>query len=504
MTEKENNITCSHRLTRNVVWNLLGTGAPVCIAIMTIPILVEGLGTARFGILTLAWMVVGYFGLFDLGLGRALIKFVAERLGTKQTGEIPTFVWIAILLMVLLGGFGGGVLFLFSPWIVEEALNIPAELQAETLSAFYYLAISLPFVIASIGFRGVLEAHQYFGIVNIIRVPLGSLSFVAPLIILPFSQSLSHIVLALVYLRVISFFVYLVVCIKICPELRLIPKFDMEKARQLLSFGGWMTVTNIVGPLMVYMDRFLIGSVLTVSAVAYYATPYEMVTKLWIISGALMGVLFPAFSATVSNNPRQARILCKQALKFTFLLLLPIVLIIVTYANEGLNLWLGEEFADNSAVVLQLLAVGVLVNSHAQIPFGIIQATGRADLTAKLHLLELPFYLLLLWWLLNSYGIAGAAFAWLLRVTLDMMFLFGITYKKDLIKLPSVKEPIIIILLSALILYAGTLISDATVKGIFLIITLVTFVLTSWFFLLSRNEKIWLSKYFYKSNLDNT
>jgi len=504
MSEKETNLTYSHRLTRNIIWNLFGTGTPILIALMTIPILVDGLGTARFGILTLAWMVVGYFSLFDMGLGRALIKFVAERLGTKQADEIPGFVWIAILLMVLLGGGGGGVLFFMSPWIVEEALNIPAELQAETLSAFYYLAVSLPFVIASIGFRGVLEAHQYFGIVNIIRVPLGALSFVTPLAILPFSQSLSHIVLALVYIRVISCFVYIVVCINTSPELRLRPQFDMHKARQLLRFGGWMTVTNVIGPLMVYMDRFLIGSVLTVSAVAYYATPYEMVTKLWIISGALMGVLFPAFSATVSNNPRQARILCKQALKFTFLLLLPIVLIIVTYANEGLNLWLGEEFSDNSAVVLQLLAVGVLVNSHAQIPFGIIQATGRADLTAKLHLLELPFYLLLLWWSLNNYGIAGAAFAWLLRVTFDMVFLFGVTYKKGLIELASAKEPSIIILLSSFILYAGAIISDAFVKGAFLIVTLAVFVLASWFFILSKDEKNWIRKYFYKPNLDNT
>ena len=48
------------------------------VALVAIPILVDGLGTARFGILTLAWMVVGYFSLFDLGLGRALTKLTAK------------------------------------------------------------------------------------------------------------------------------------------------------------------------------------------------------------------------------------------------------------------------------------------------------------------------------------------------------------------------------------------------------------------------------------------
>ena len=79
MSDKHANLIGGRRLVRNVFWNLLGTGAPLLVAIVAIPMLIEGMGTARFGVLTLAWMVVGYFSLFDLGLGRALTKLVAER-----------------------------------------------------------------------------------------------------------------------------------------------------------------------------------------------------------------------------------------------------------------------------------------------------------------------------------------------------------------------------------------------------------------------------------------
>ena len=154
-----------------------------------------------------------------------------------------------------------------------------------------------------------------------------------------------------------------------------------------------MTVTNIVGPLMVYLDRFLIGALASMTAVAYYTTPYELVTKLGIIPVALVGVLFPAFSTTFAHDRSYTTQLFSQGVKFIFLGMFPVILLIVTFANEGIYLWLGAEFAQNSSYVLQWLAAGVFINSLAQVAFAMIQGAGRPDLTAKLHLLELPFYL---------------------------------------------------------------------------------------------------------------
>jgi O-antigen/teichoic acid export membrane protein len=98
----------------------------------------------------------------------------------------------------------------------------------------------------------------------------------------------------------------------------------------------------------------------------------------------------------------------------------------VILAQRGLALWLGADFAQHSFRVLQWLALGVLINSLAQIPFALVQGAGRPDLTAKLHLIELPCYLLALWWLISSYGVEGAAIAWTARVVLDALMLFGL------------------------------------------------------------------------------
>lgn len=75
--------------------------------------------------LTLAWMVVGYFSLFDLGLGRAMTQLVAERLGRDNRAAIPAMVWTAMTLMTGLGLAGAALVALASPWLVGHVLEIP-------------------------------------------------------------------------------------------------------------------------------------------------------------------------------------------------------------------------------------------------------------------------------------------------------------------------------------------------------------------------------------------
>ncbi len=481
--------TSGDLLARNTLYNLIGQGAPILVALFAIPLLINGLGTERFGVLTLAWMVIGYFSLFDLGLGRALTKMVAEKLGAGREQEIPALVWTTLFLMILLGLVGTLVVSLLSPWLVRDALKIPEALQSETLHAFYLLALSVPVVISTAGLRGVLEAQQRFELINAVRIPMGVFTFLGPLLVLPFSQSLFPVVAVLVAGRLLAWLVHLLLCFYVMPALRHGIVLQRVLTGPLIRFGSWMTVTNIVGPLMVYLDRFLIGAMISVTAVAYYATPYEVVTKLWLIPGALVGVLFPAFAASFVQDRNRTALIFGRGVKYVFLSLFPIILLIVTLAHEGLDLWLGAEFAQNSTRVLQWLAVGVFINSLAQIPFALIQGAGRPDLTAKLHLIELPFYLLAVWWLISAYGIEGAAIAWVARVVVDTLILFGMAQRflsssVSIIQFVAFTMGALLLILTSVVLPMGM-----ALKGPFLSLTLIAFVLVAWLLILAPEER---------------
>ncbi len=482
-------------LARNVVWNLLGSGAPMVVAIFFIPVLIRELGRERFGVLSLAWALIGYASLFDFGLGRALTQLVARKLGAGEGGEIPSLVWTSLLLLVLLGVAGTIVIFLISPWLVKHGLNIPAALQRETLQSFWLLGLSIPFVISTAGLRGLLEAHQRFGLVNSLRIPMGVFTFAGPLMVLPFSTSLVPVVAMLAAGRVAAWAAHLLLCLRVLPALRRSVMWEGSTIGPLLRFGGWMTVTNVVGPLMVTLDRFLIGSLVSMTAVAYYATPYEVVTKILVLPGALAGVMFPAFSASFAQDRNHTTLLFGRTVKSLFLTLFPIMLCTVALAQDGLRLWLGADFAAHSYRVLQVLAVGVFINSLANAPFALLQGIGRPDLTAKLHLVELPIYLGLLWWLIRARGIEGAAIAWSARVAIDAFFLFGLV--KRFCPAESYKglRTALITAIALLVLALAAQLHDPIVKALFLLGTILCFALLAWFRILTPEERTLAQSY---------
>jgi len=418
-------LTGGRLLARNTLWSLAGQAAPFAVALVTIPPLVRGLGTERFGVLTLTWVLVGYFGLFDLGLGRALTQVVAGQLGSERGSELPALVWTSLLLLLGLGSLGGLALFGLSPLLVSRVLDVPAALQTETLHAFYLLAAAIPFVITTAGLAGLLAAYQRFRVVNAIRIPTSIYSYAAPLVVLPFSQRISDVVAILVLGRILGWGAHLVVCLRGIPAMREGFHFDRSVMAPLIRSGGWMTVSNVVSPLLTYLDRFLIGAWVSLSAVAWYATPYEVATKLSIFAGPIASVLFPAFATSFVRDPDRMRLLFFRGVKYLMLPLFPAVLVIVMLAREGLTLWLDADFASHSALVLQILSVGVFFNCITQMPFALIQGAGRADLTAFLHVIQLPPYLVALWWLTRHFGIEGAALAWFGRVTLDCVCQFA-------------------------------------------------------------------------------
>jgi len=481
-------------LARNSVLNLAGQGLPMIVAIIAIPYLIEGLGLGRYGVLTLIWMVIGYFGLFDFGLGRALTRVLAERLAEGREEQIPVVAWTALGGMVLLGTAGALLVAAITPWLVTRALSIPVEMQQEALWSFYLLAASLPVVISMVSMQGMLEAKQRFGTMNAIRTPISILTYLAPLAILPFSSSLVPVVLVSLAGRVIGWLVFFAACLRVYPGLLGGFGFSLDAIRPLLRIGGWMTVTNIVSPLMTYLDRFLIGALLSVTAVAYYVTPYEIITKLWLVPTALSGVFFPAFAASYVRDRAYTAYLFGRAISVLLVLLLPVSIALTVLAEDGFTAWLGAEFAAQSAPVFQWLAIGVFVNCIAQMPFLLLQSVGRPDLTARVHLVELPLYLVLLWWALINYGILGAAFAWTVRIVVDTGVMMALCRRILPESRRAVNRSGAALAASVTLMGLASLATSPQGKGIALGLSLLALVIGTWMVLLAEDQRSWIRR----------
>lgn len=477
------------RLAKNVLWNLAGGILPLIAGVIAIPPLVKGLGVDGFGVLTLVWILIGYFSLFDFGLGRALTKIVAEKLGHHQINDIPSLVTTAVSIVSIFGVIGGVLISLLSPWLTQSVLQIPVPLQEQALSSFYILSLSIPFVIASTGLKGILEAYQRFDLLNYVRIPLGIAIFLSPLLSLPFSPALPLAVAILATLRILEFTVYLFLCLRVVDRQSYRHGFAIKWLRSLFGFGLWMSITNIVGPLMIYLDRFFVGTFISVIAVAYYTTPYEMVVRMLIIPTAVVGVLFPAIASLSISNQRRASQLFVSSTKFIFIALLPISLVIISFSHEILTFWLGESFAENSTFVLQCLTFGVFINSLAQSAFAVVQGAGRPDWTAKLHLVELPGYMILLWLLLMHFGINGAALAWVVRVLFDTIILYWMAGRLISNIYPSSVTVLVNTAIGFVSITCITFIDNLLLRISFSGIIIALFLLVAWFILLNSHER---------------
>ena len=482
-------VTGARAMAHNTLWSLVGKIVPMLGALVSIPILIRALGTDRFGVLTLAWILVGYFSLFDLGLSRALTYFVARKEGAGQQEDLISMIWTALILMCGLGVFGAIVMAGLSPLLVARLLKVPVSIQPETLSSFYLLSLSLPLVIVAAGLKGLLQARHRFDLVNIAGVPIGLLNFVAPLAILPYYHDLFHVIALLVAVRALDVLVHGWLCQRVFSGFLGGRSFHRVHVRELLSYSGWLTASNILGPFSLYIDRFMIGSIISVTAVAFYTVPYEMITKMLIVSGAIGGVSFPAFSSSFVADPARAADIYLRGLKTLFVLTFPAILIVVLFSTELMSAWLGATFALQSVRVLQVLAIGIFIFGMESIPYMLVQGAGRPDITTKLLMFELPFYVGLIWWLTKQYGINGAAIAWLVRVSADTVLLMFIGNRILPVARTNLAQLVWGFLVCIGALFAAMAVSSVAMKISFLAIGLAGFALFAWLILLSNSER---------------
>jgi O-antigen/teichoic acid export membrane protein len=407
-------------ILRNVMWNLIGLGLPLLVAIVTIPPLVAALGTGRFGVLTLVWAVVSTVGVLDFGLGRALTQQVSAAIGSGRADQAQAITWTGLSLLSLLGVLAGVVLWFGAPAGVAF-LKQPGD-AGEAVAAMRAMAWAMPFVMLASGLRGVLESKAAFLPINVVRIATGVLTFAVPWATVRLGwDDLGAIAWMLAAVRLLAAALYAGCVARRLPGTFVPRRPERALLLQLLSVGGWMTVTNVAAPLMGYLDRFVIGVVLSMSAVAWYATPQDMVSRLLLFAGALSSVLFPRFSEIHAAGDRDGlgRRLERLAQIGLFLALFPVTLLLGAFAEPVLHAWLGPEFAREGADALRIFCVGVLVNSLAQVPFVSIQARGRADAIALLHCVQLPLFVFAVWQMATHWGVIGAALAWTGRIVVD-------------------------------------------------------------------------------------
>lgn len=403
-------------IRRHTTYNLLGAVLPIGVSLVTVPIYLDLIGEARYGVLALAWLLLGYFGLFDLGLGRSVAQSLAT-LRDAPPGERATTFWTGLGVNLGLGLAGGALIWPAAHFLFAGAITIEPDLQVEINAAIPWLVLAVPLATLSSVLTGALQGRERFFELNVIAVVCAVMLQVLPLgVAIWQGANLGVLLPAALCARLVTA-VALFACCRRHVYGGSRPSFDTARAGQLLRFGGWVTVTSLVGPMMVILDRFVIGALAGAKSVSHYTVPFDVAGRSTLISGSLVSALFPRLAASGAVEARQ---LAEESLRVLLVVMTPLTMLAVLLVKPFLALWIAPAFADKAGLTAQILLVGFWANALATIPYAKLQAEGRPDLVAKCHVGELLPYFALLYTGLTFFGLPGAAVAFALRVLLDL------------------------------------------------------------------------------------
>jgi O-antigen/teichoic acid export membrane protein len=402
-------------ILRNSVLSLGSLAIPLLVGLFTVPKILHELGLERFGVLTLVWAVVGFSSLLDFGVSRALTKRVAElhRQSTRLRSLIRTGLYFIALLALGMGLLALSMTDLFD----FERFKLSHD---EFENSSFLLALSISVVILGGGFRGVLEGLQRFGVVSFVRLGFGLITFIAPLLILESAPRIDCIIAIMLVARTVGTLIMAWSCRAYLSKGRRSHARRWIELRQLMVTGGWMTLSNLASALMLYVDRFFIAGSAFAPTLALYTTPYEFVTKLFIIPSALSSVLFPQMACTARSTSTESKLLATGSAAI-LAVVTPMIAAVMLFAPEVLGWWLSPEFGQDASFALRVLSIGVLVNCLAQIFQTYLLGYGCAAWIAWMHCLEVCIFLPVYYVAIQHFGLVGAAWTWTARIFFDSL-----------------------------------------------------------------------------------
>lgn len=413
-------------VSRNATYNLIGAILPILLALVTVPIYLKLVGADRYGVLAIAWLLLGYFGLFDLGLGKATTYSIAT-LKDGSAQERADVFWTAILTNFVMGVLGGLVLWAAAGLFFDRLFKVAAELRPEMMAAIPYLGLAVPIATMTGVLSGALQARGRFLETNMISVLSTALFQLLPLgVAVVRGPELGPLLLSAVIARALAIAVLWWRChIFLTRGSRV--SFDRSRIKDLLGYGGWVTVTGLFGPILVILDRFAIGAVLGARAVAIYTVPFQLAQRIQIFPNALVTAVFPRLP-TASVEERAA--LSDKAMRVLLAAISLPILAGIYLLHPFLDLWVGADIGGPAAEVGTLIVWGFWINAFGIVPYGWMHGAGRPDLVTKILLAQIPPYLALLYLGMTQFGLIGCAAVFALRCAVDTGLMWLVARRK--------------------------------------------------------------------------
>jgi O-antigen/teichoic acid export membrane protein len=407
-------------------WGLTGRVTLLFTNFVMTPFTIRLLGPARYGLWTLLVLSLSWASQADIGLGSASTKFGAERYSRGDDRGEAAIVWTSLALIAVTTSCVALAIAFDAHLIVAQLLHVHGRLVG-------------PGVLALRIGCGVFVAQSIAGIVNtpqVVRLQFRKTTIVVSVgaLVASVGTPLALIILkgGVVTAEAVGLAAALVwalgnfyVAIRVQPELRH-PRFDRAIMKQLLSYGGALTVAGLAAIPLTTAERFFLAHNHSTTVVAYYAVAATLATTLQVFPEQLVGPLLPGLARLEAEERLdELRTLYQKGLAGMFLVITPVAIMLAFIAHPFLSLWAGPRYGVHSTVPFLLIIAGVWFNCLAWVPYSYLLSSGRTKVIAYIQIAELVPYIFGAWLLTAKFGAVGAALVWSARFALDSVMCFA-------------------------------------------------------------------------------
>ena len=396
---------------RNALWNVLGFSVSLASGVLLSPYIIRKLGPEGYGVWALAFALVDYLWLSDMGFRSAVLKYSAHYMARREVDKInevlnTAMAWFAPMAAVLL------VFVTAAAFHAPQYFRIPPAYQEPFGVLLLAVGWSWAFGLVNNVFRAALEGFQQYGIIGRITIIMTALRAAMVFLLVYYGYGLREMCYAVVASQGFGYIATYLGFRRVFPEFRLSARLvSRPMLRQMAGYGVHTFVATVAAQLQQQGPTVLIGRMLSVSAVGFYSLPMRLLNVL-MDAVPQVGMVSSARSAGLSASGDYAAVarLGVQINRYCFLLFLFPLLFLGLYAAPLFRLWIGPEFAAESAPLVVMLAAGAaLAIAGQQNSSAILYGLGAHKRFAQGLLAEAVAGLAIMVWVIPRYGLTGVA-----------------------------------------------------------------------------------------------
>jgi O-antigen/teichoic acid export membrane protein len=409
------------QVLRGAVSNYLGKGVTLGTWFLLTPVILGSLGPTGYGLWALAGSVVAYGSLLDLGISRAVVKYVAEHRARGDLAAARQLVATALCLYTALGMFALGLAIALAA-VFPALFALPPELAPSARWLVLLMGASVAIAIPASTAHGVLQGLQRYDVTSLLSAATTLLSATGTVGALLLGGDVVAMVAVNIPVTLLMQIPYVWWVYRLAPELR----FGWRGARRglartILGFSGALFVADAAARLQTKSDELVVGALLSVAAV----TPYTIARKLGelaqLLTDQFLRVLLPVASTLhAEQDAARLRALYLTGTRLTLLIFTPTALTLAILGPRILAAWVGEAYAAYGPLVAVLTLAGLL--STSQWPgISILQGMARHRFLAGVALITGVANLALSIALAPALGLMGVALGTLIPATTEAL-----------------------------------------------------------------------------------